>query len=188
MEQGTMTHRNAVFWSAASIHHQTKMLPLDDNRWSALAGGYRVPYDPRPALARLRHGDASAWDELWQELHHQGDVGPASYAAVPHLVQIHRDRDEPDWQTCALIGTIELCRLQRHNPQLPDWLEAGYKAAWDSIIALACRDLPRTNDDTTVQSILGAVALAKGIRRVGEILIDFTADELEEMVKGYRGS
>jgi hypothetical protein len=26
---------------------------------------------------------SKAWDELWNELHHQRDVGEASYAAVP---------------------------------------------------------------------------------------------------------
>lgn len=163
------------------------MLPLDDERWSDLQGGYRSPCDPRPALARLERGDTSAWDELWNELHHQGDVGLASYAAVPHLVQIHRERDVADWQTYALIGTIETCRSQGRNPALPNWLEPGYKGAWAAVVTLACRDLPRTADETTVRSILGAVAMAKGVRKLGEIILDFTADELAEMIEAYRG-
>lgn len=84
---------------------------MEDEKWIGLEGGYRgCQYDPRPALTRLRAGDESAWTELWNELHHQGDVGLASYAVVPQLVRIHRDRDIPDWQTYALIGTIEVCR------------------------------------------------------------------------------
>lgn len=56
-----------------------------------MEGGYRLPYDPRPALDRLATVDvAAAWAELWQELYHQGDVGEASYAAVPELVRLHR--------------------------------------------------------------------------------------------------
>jgi hypothetical protein len=68
----------------------------DDPRWRALKGGYREIYDPTPALARLESGVAlgEAWEELWNELHHQGDVGEASYTVVPGLVetQIARDR------------------------------------------------------------------------------------------------
>ena len=163
------------------------MLPLDDQRWSYLEGGYRVPYDPRPSLARLREGDDSVWDEFWQELHHQGDVGEASYAVVPHLIAIHRERDVPDWQTYAIIGTIERCRTGRRNPPLPDWLAESYRGAWREVVALGCRDLARTDDQTTVQSILSAIAYAKGLRPIGEVLLDFTADELSEMIESNRG-
>jgi len=56
--------------------------------WGELNDGYGAPYDPRPAIAKLRAEplDQAAWGELWNELHHQGDVGAASYAAVPLLV------------------------------------------------------------------------------------------------------
>jgi hypothetical protein len=158
---------------------------MDESRWQDLTAGYRVAYDPRPALRRLRDGDTSAWDELWQELHHQGDVGVGSYAAVPELVRIHRERDLPDWNTYALIGCIEECRAKRDNPPLPGWLEGEYKSAWDDVTSLACRDLPRANDQTTVQAIIGAVALAKGIRPLGDLIVTFTADELSEMMEKY---
>jgi hypothetical protein len=52
-------------------------MDLNDARWRGLKGGYKMPYDPRPALQRLAAGveRGAAWDELWQELFHQGDVG-----------------------------------------------------------------------------------------------------------------
>ena len=119
------------------------MLPLDDERWTKLEGGYRVPYDPRPMFARLRANDESAWDELWNELHHQGDVGTAAYAAVPYLVDIHRTRDVADWQFYALLGTREICRTRGRNPQLPNWLQPAYDSALTQIVDLGCRDLRR---------------------------------------------
>jgi hypothetical protein len=69
------------------------MLDFDDSRWKGLKGGYRIPYDPRPVLRNLEEGKdlSDAWSELWDELHHQGDVDVASYAAVPHLVRIHSE-------------------------------------------------------------------------------------------------
>ena len=163
------------------------MLDLNDPRWSDLKGGYRVPYDPRPALARLRDEPDEVWDEFWNELHHQGDVGEASYAVVPHLIAIHRERDVPDWQMYAIIACIEQCRTERRNPPLPEWLKDSYWAAWRDVTALGCRDLARTDDETTVRAILGAIAYAKGLRPIGEVLTDFTADELAEMIESYRG-
>ncbi len=158
---------------------------MNENDWQQLNGGYRVPYDPQPALKRLQSGDSSAWDELWSELHHQGDVGLASYAAVPELVRIHTERDVPDWNTYALIGCIESCRGKGENPPIPSWLQPSYCAAWDAVIPLACRDLPRAPDETTVQAIIGAVAFSRGIRPLADLIIDFTADELTEMMEQY---
>jgi len=53
------------------------MLSFDDSRWKTLAGRYRVRFDPRPQLLKLAANDdaKAAWHELWEELHHQGDVG-----------------------------------------------------------------------------------------------------------------
>src|SRR5215469_1203330 len=61
------------------------MLGLTDKPWTELIGGYRTAFDPRPALHKLESNvhAKEAWHELWEELHHQGDVGEASYAAVP---------------------------------------------------------------------------------------------------------
>jgi hypothetical protein len=76
------------------------MLSLDDDRWNQLTGGRRTPCDPRPLLAKLEADDDTkeVLPNLWDELHHQGDVDEASYACVPHLVRIYRQRS-------VLIGT-----------------------------------------------------------------------------------
>ena len=165
------------------------MLELTDPRWGQLAGGRRTKFDPRPALGQLDSGEAveRAWSELWDGLHHQGDVDTAAYAAAPHLVRIHRRRDVPDWTTYAILGTIERERQARRNPVIPDWLASGYQSAWREIIELALRDLKRSEDPLLVQSTLAIIAMARGLRRTAEVLLDFTEDELEEMVSRYRG-
>ncbi len=144
-------------------------------------------YDPRPALLRIENGDPAAWQELWEDLHHQGDVDLASYAAVPHIVRIQQTRRDVDYNPYGLIGCIELCRGVGNNPPLPEWLTNGYWDAWSRVSSLACRDLGQTDNSTTVIAILGALALAKKQRVVGEVLMDFTQDELTEMVRMYRG-
>ena len=107
-------------------------MDYDDPLWGQLQGGYRVPYDPRNALRSLENNTNvdEAWSELWNELHHQGDVGPASYAAVSELVRIHAARTIPDWNVYAVAATIEIARREQRNPEIPSRLRNDYDAAW----------------------------------------------------------
>src|SRR5262245_54589316 len=105
------------------------MIPLDDPRWAGLKGGYGVPYDASRALRRLERGE-DVWAELWQELHHQGDLGEASYASVPHLVRIARGLPRRGGNFYGLVSTIEIERHRKSNPALPGWLTERYQAAW----------------------------------------------------------
>lgn len=83
-----------------------------------------MPFDPRPPLQKLesQQDTAATWKELWEELHHQGDVAEASYAAVPELVRIHRNGSAGDWNLYAIVASIELARTESQNPEVPDWL------------------------------------------------------------------
>lgn len=156
------------------------MLPLFHRKWASLLGGYRVPFDPSQALSRLEHGE-DAWEELWQGLHHQGDLGEASYMAVPHLVRIAAQADLRDWNFYGLVSTIEVERHRRRNPPLPDWLSADYDAAWQHVQRLALSDLPSCDDASTVQAILGALALAKGRAKLGALISILDDSELDEL-------
>ncbi len=151
-----------------------------------MLGGYRVPYDPRPVLLRIENGDTLAWKDLWEDLHHQGDVDLASYASVPHIVRIQQARRSADYNPYGIIGVIELCRGVGKNPPLPEWLAQGYWDAWTQVLSLGCRDLGQTDSEAVVVTILGALALAKKQRVVGQVLLDFTQGELTEMVRMYR--
>ena len=157
------------------------MLEIDDPRWAELIGGYRVPYDPRPALASLESGDSEAWKLLWDELHHQGDVDTASYAAVPHIVRIYQARCAPDWNAYALVGSIELAR-GRDNPDVPFWLEPGYSQALRSLARTGSRELWESDERELVQCVLALIALVRGHRLAGQLLLAYNEDELAEIV------
>lgn len=155
------------------------MIPLDDPKWKSLNGGYKVPYDASGALLQLEQGEL-VWDELWQELHHQGDVGEASYAALPHLARIAKDFAQRDWNFYSLVSTIEIERHRKTNPPIPEWLVESYDKGWQDILELALDDLWQTEDPQFTQSILGAVALAKGCLKLGALVSTLDNSELND--------
>jgi hypothetical protein len=161
-------------------------MDFDDPRWSALTGGYRLAYDPRAALRALETGEATrvAWEGLWENLHHQGDVGEASYAAVPHLVRIYAARPTGDWNTYALAATIEDVRGQPDNPPLPGWLEKDYDHAWRRLFDLAIADLPNATDPDLVRSLVAVIAHAKKLPVMAKLAL-FEEAELEEILAAY---
>jgi hypothetical protein len=163
------------------------MFSLDDNCWLGLKGGYKLPYDPRPVLRQLETGGnlSACWEELWNELHHQGDLGEASYAAVPHLVRIAAQHSRVDWNFYALVGTIEIERHRKANPPVPGWLWASYDQAWRDLPHLALRDLPQAGDPVAVTAILGTLALAKGQLKLGAFILHSDPSEVDEWLEEH---
>ena len=82
-----------------------------------LISGYGEVYDPSETLNKLDSAHDEAINELWENLYHQGDVGTASYFAVPTLVE----KGE-----LSLVGAIEVARNEQQNPELPDSLKLAY--------------------------------------------------------------
>ena len=159
------------------------MLSLDNKRWQTLVGGYRVPFDPRPQLSKLaaNRDTKAAWHELWEELHHQGDVGEASYAAVPHLVRIYRQRGVIDWNTYAIVAVIELARDSGKNPELPEWLKEDYLQAIRELAEVGAVEVLKSTNFEDIQAILSILAIAAGARTHARFLINYSAEELLEM-------
>ena len=160
-------------------------ISFDDPRWGQLKGGYRLHYNPVPGLRRLAaEGDVPAvWTEFWNELHHQGDVDEASYAAVPALVDIQERGQALGANFYALCATVEIERHRTRNPPLPAWLSADYKDAWRRLLPLALRDLTKSLDADTSQNALAVVALAKGFLRLGAFLWLAAGDEVSEFLE-----
>ena len=159
------------------------MLSLDDKHWENLAGGRRTQFDPRPALSKLEANKDTkdAWHDLWDGLHHQGDVGEASYAAVPNLVQIYRKRGVIDWNTYAIVAVIELARDDGKNPPVPKWLEDDYFQAIRDLAEVGAVEVLQTKNPEEVRAILSILAVSAGARTHAKFLIDYSAEELLEM-------
>ena len=161
------------------------MLDLKDKRWAEMKGGYRMAFDPRPLLLRLEQGKNTdeVWHELWGELYHQGDVGEATYAAVPHLVRIHEEGNRQDANTYAFVAIVELARGKGKNPQVPAWLQPGYDNAIAKLGEIGVKELPLAKGAEQIQYILALVAIWKGTRVYGEILAENNQEELAYLVE-----
>jgi hypothetical protein len=147
-----------------------------------MRGGCGV-YDPRKALLALERDEnvAAVWLELFGELHHQGDVGEASFAAVPHLVRIHAARGVPDWNTYALVFTIEECRENSSNPTLPQRLRQAYEDAWRHLAELGLREIATNEDPLLIRCAMAVIAQSKGQRAIAKFAMS-TKDEQKKML------
>jgi uncharacterized protein (DUF2249 family) len=161
------------------------MISLENNRWRNLDGGYRVRFDPRPLLSKLQANDdtKATWHELWEQLHHQGDVGEASYAAVPHLVRIYRERGGDYWNTYAIVAIIELARGIGRNPDVPKWLEEDYFQAIHELAEAGAVEILRAKDPEEIRAILSILAIAKGMQTHARFLVSYSDEELLDIEK-----
>src|SRR5690349_10041869 len=107
------------------------LIDLEDKIWTLLDGGYKMPYNASIALKRLKNSKLESeqeiiFKELWDNLHHQGDVGLASYFAVPHIISICIERNSLDWNYIGLCVLIEKCRLKDESPAIPAEFQDQY--------------------------------------------------------------
>ena len=152
------------------------MLALNDLKWQAYEGGYRVPYDASVLLRQLFEQGATAdlWEEFWSELHHQGDVGPASYAAVPWLVKFVQRSERLDWNPLALIAVIELERPT--NPAIPPELAVSYHQAIRELPSILGTHPDQDWDEHVTRSAVACVALARGQRWYAKACFEMDRD------------
>jgi hypothetical protein len=159
------------------------ILSLDDPVWATLEGGYRIQYDASTMLRRIAAGDrdSTSWSELWEELHHQSDVGTASYASVIALARVMKGQTR-DWNFYGIVSVIESSRLfVDRNPAIPDWMQLAYSNAWDEILKMAADDIVKEQDSYGTRAIVSAIYAAKG-DYLRASLIDFADDDIKEML------
>ena len=179
-------HRPSMHPISALVIYCLPMISFEDSRWALMTGGYRTPFDPRPLLKRLEtDSDTSAvWHELWEELHHQGDVGEASFAAIPFLVDICCERGFIDWNTYAIVAIIELARKRGTNVDVPPWIAIDYFQAIQKLATIGTKEILHAKASEDSRAILSVIAIEKGLRSHAELLVLYSEDELTEIISG----
>ena len=133
----------------------------------SLFGGYKIPYDATKALDALSSDRAHAMSELWENLYHQGDVGTASYAAVPTLVE---------YGEFALVAAIEVARHEGGNPSIPSELASKYHSALENVLKSMPKDEEQYQGYYAIHACANnQIRLAKAISvmSVNEILSEY---------------
>jgi hypothetical protein len=106
-------------------------------------------------------GAPPEWPKMCNALCHQGDIYAASYAAVPHILE-YIAKSGSDWQSYALIASIEEARQLGKAPAIPAELEGNYHDAITSAVSLALQASPHASDPLLSRSIIALLSLAKG--------------------------
>jgi hypothetical protein len=169
------------------------MLALDDPQWATLAHAYgpatdipgllrKLTLSVRPSAAR-----DEPWWSLWSSLCHQGDVYSASYAALPHVVQIAFDASGPvDMSFFLLPASIEIARHNGRGPEIPSFLRESYKSGLVQI--MDCVQVHRHEpwDQDTLQVVAAAQAVSKGLHRIAEALVELDNDWMAKILADDR--
>lgn len=166
-----------------------ELFPLNDPRWATYRGGYRVPYDVVPLIQRLQREGTSDefWEVAWQELHHQGDVGEATYAIVPYLVDHQSRQRSIDEQVFHFCVVVELVRPENENPPVPQELGLSYATALDWLPVIGVDLSQRGCPDADVTGIAAAIALAAGHRVLARAYLDFGRREALDYLRELNG-
>ena len=166
------------------------MITLNDPVWKTLEGGYKIPYDVAVPLKKLEQAtDAkiidTIWAELWDELHHQGDVGLASYLAVPQLARIAAKNNLYHWNVLGLCTVIEQQRHLANNPALPAEYQEYYKAGLEILKQFVIANINQPTDDTTFRTALSTLAVCAGQIKLSKAIAELEDDVLEEFLEQF---
>jgi hypothetical protein len=139
-------------------------------------GGYKqITYDVIPLIHQLlREGTShSLWKRIWADLHHQGDVGEATYAFVPYLVEYQGRQRELDEQIFQFCVVVDLALPEGSNPPIPPELELPYAIALRKLPAIGTDLMRRGCSQEVLMGIAAATALAAGNRVLARAYLEF---------------
>ncbi len=165
------------------------MLALDDPYWHELEHAYGSASNIPGLLQALAKspgvksaGTGEPWHSLWSSLCHQGTVYSASYAAVPHIVEIASNASWPiDFSFFALPTAIEIGRFNKTGSDVPSNLRSSYEEAVHELAACALHHRAQEWDLDMTCSIASALAAAKGHHQLADALINLDEYWIEKI-------
>lgn len=171
-------------WAASlAILGDLLLLSLESSRWSELEHAYGHAFDIPPLLRHLHDlppsdGESEPWFTLWSALAHQGDVYPASFAAVPHVIAaLASAPSKADASFFHFPAWVEICRA-KHGTAIPIDLAGDYFASLKRLPALVAEATSERNDPGFAACALAAVAAAMGQHAMSEAILEMSSPEL----------
>jgi hypothetical protein len=134
------------------------MIDLDSPKWAEIPDAYnhgeKIPAllrqlrdDPRP-----KSSNDEPWFSLWSSLYHQGTIYPASFAAVPHVIQIGHNAEGPiDKGFFILPKEIFVTQMKGKGVEVPQDLWAPFMLSLHHLlkVKINLNEKPALEDDGT---------------------------------------
>lgn len=156
------------------------MLPLDDPRWHELSHAYGAGTDIAAWLTELRAANPLCHDlsemHPWHSLCHQWTVYPATFAAIPHVIDVVSQHPAADQSRIALLTFVGWCVAITYLPggECPPYLVEAYDDAVTRTTRLICESLPFASVDTDVpfgfRQLLASLAACRGDAPIAFVL------------------
>lgn len=167
------------------------MIELHDPRWAKLSHAYGSAADIPELLRQLAGAtgpkigyDSEPWFTLWSSLCHQGDVYEASYAALPHIVEIACNaKSTIDFSFFQLPAAIEIARHGGKGPPVPVDLATAYNDAVSRFTECVALHRHEDWDQPTLLSAVCALSVAKGHHRVAEAIMNLDDDLITRLIE-----
>jgi hypothetical protein len=167
-------------------------IQLTDTIWQRMEGGYhRILYDASIPLRQLEKTNDldtidKLLDELWDELHHQGNVGLASYLSLPQLVQIARIKGIFTWRLLGLCSIIERQRHEEMNPELPVEFQSYYEQGLENLVKFISDNLNQNVESETFAVALSTLAVCHKQFKLGKAIEELADDTvLDEFLEQF---
>ena len=157
-------------WSAASGFHGFQDIPNVITCLRALEA------NPQ----RLPLSDWQPWETLVSSLCHQGTIYSASFAAVPHVIDIGlraAARQEIDIGFFLLPTLIEQSRLEGEHPTTDNDIFSDYRAAILRLHDLAHAVRGHSWPPDYVVIVNAAIAVAKGHLQLSKLLLECSEEK-----------
>ena len=167
------------------------MIELESDMWKELDHAYGSAGDIPDLLKSLaNYPDCTdhknePYFSLWSSLCHQGDVYTASYAAVPHIINLLLKEPNKANNDFFLLPTcIEVARAMGQGPEIPEFLKKGYFEALAKFPEVVAAKAKKQWNDIEVRSILAAIAVSKGHAALADAILVLNENVVSEF-KGW---
>lgn len=159
------------------------MRSMDKHDWASLRHAYGEASNIPALLEQLKDFPpcedyrAEPYLSLWSALCHQGDVYPASYAAMPTIIELmEASPARATWSALLLVVSIEIARATKRGPEIVPDLAGAYTAALQRLPALVAAMATQTWDELMTRTAAAAIAVSKGQVELGSAILELTPD------------